>query len=315
MQIKKEEILINTKTSKIKNKKKDVILADNIQDKSHNPYASNPQDQNKNQTQNKNPSEKEKIKIINPLLEEDNQIRNPQQKQEDIKKEENNNNRNNKKEYNHNFTEREKSSTEKNSKIINDVIFNIQLLFSSTKIIPLKIYESFLRFLSMENLKEILEERDCLEICGNIQCNKSLKKAREKKFFFNSKIKEFVKEDVQGYFCDIRCLQKFKDAMRITDSFDFLKFFKLENLFVLHNTKDYFNDEIFAKKISFLIRELYDNSINKASEETIQALRKNLDEYYKEKNNDNDNDNSNYNDNINIKVINNELKEKIDLNK
>ena len=172
MEEKKEEVLINIKSNKIKNKKKDVIFADNIQDKSNNPYASNQQDQNKNT------SEKEKVNIINPLLEEDNQIKNPKQKQEEKIKEENiNDNDINKNENinSSNSTEQEKSTTATNSKVINDVIFNIQLLFSTNKILPLKIYESFLRFLSMENLKQILEERDCLEICGNIQCNKSLK--------------------------------------------------------------------------------------------------------------------------------------------
>lgn len=287
---------ITNKKNKLKNKKKDIILADNLQEKSLNPYSS-ANDNNKKKEINK-----EEKKPLNPLLAEDNKVKNPDE--EIINTEKKAEKKATKSEKNSTNSDAEK--TAKNSKAINDVIFNIQLLFSSSKIVPLKIYQIFLKYLSMENLKEILEERDCLEICGNIQCNNSLEKKTSKKFYFDSKVKEFVKDDVLNYFCDIKCMQKFKDAMKITDTFDFLKFFKLENLYILHNAKDYFSDEIFLKKISFLIRDLYEGSIKKVDEETIKALRKNLDkcfiDYEKDKVDDNFNE------------INGEFKEKIDIN-
>jgi len=273
--------------SKLKNKKKDIILADNITEttiKKTEEIKANDVNANKNLVQNS-------IKLENPLLEnsekeiETNKTKNEENVDhcKEISKSENEGNIESIKKDEENKYDAEQTSS--NNNIVNHVIFNIQLFFSRDKKIYTIIYELFINYLSVEHLKAILEERDCIEVCGNILCDNKIEKAKMKKFYYNSKLKEFVKEDVLSFFCDVRCFQKFKDGIKIANNFDFLRLFKFESLYLFYNIKNYFSEELYLKKISGIIKPLYETYLKNIDGIKLEMLKVKYDNYFLEEKN------------------------------
>ena len=262
-------------TSKLKNKKKDIILADNLTEQPNiNTNKDSKEDQNSNKSKEENPLLKDAEKFI------------PTEKKEEISKIQNleinsseNKDKKDEKIQNQNL-ELEKNIA--NNEIMNKIIFQIQLYFSQNKNIDIKIYNLFVTYLSVDHLKAVLEERDCIEICGNILCNKKIGKSKNKKYFYNSKLKDFVKEDVLNFFCDVRCFQKFKDAIKIANDFDFLRLFRFESLYVFNNLKNYFIEDINLKKICHIAKGLYEISLKKVDEIKLDLLKIKYDNYFSE---------------------------------
>lgn len=311
--------------NKLKNKKKDVILADNLTET----QIKKQEESKYNQNSDSKLPENKQTPSVNPLLKDSEKIEFTEKEIEvntsTTNKKENEINNNIVNLTNENETNQAKQEEKKkldaeqsssNSNLINHVLFNIQLFFSQNKKICPKIYELLLNYLSVDHLKMVLEERDCIEICGNMLCNKVISKQKTKKYFYNSKTKEFVKEDVLGLFCDVRCFQKFKDAMKIANNFDYFRLFKFESLFILYNSKNYFNGEIYLKKIAYLIKPMYENSLKNVDEITLDLLKTKYDNYFSDKNEeaaDTKNINEN-NANDNVVELNKVFEEKININ-
>jgi len=307
--------------NKLKNKKKDIILSDNYTETSvKKPIES----KNNHNIDSKLPGN-EPITTKNALFKDSEKLQFTEKEKEvdtssTNKKEISNNStyntltkENDKKEEKNNLDSNQSSS---NSNLINHIIFNIQVFFSQKKNICHKIYELLLNYLSVDHLKVILEERDCNEVCGNILCNKQIFKSKSKKYFYNSKTKEFVKEDVLSYFCDVRCFQKFKDAMKIANNFDYLRLFKFESLFIFYNLKNYYNGEIYLKKIAYLIKPLYEVSLNNIDNITLDIIKTQYDNYFRDNSEEAADKKNNYEDNMNHNVIelNKVFEEKININ-
>ncbi len=302
-----------TNLNKLKNKKKDVIKADNI-----NAAPINKPDEN---ISTKNILERESTLTINSKLIENPLLVNSNNKENTDKDIENKiNTIDNSKNDSHGkttITNKEKKSIEfntekqpinnehsnndtkkeinksnsdenKNSNVINKIIFNIhfniQLFLSSKKKINRKLFDILMNFLSIDHLKAILEERDCIGLCGNILCDKVIEKRKTKKSFYNSQLKDFVKDDVLGYFCDIKCFQLFKDAIKLSNNFDYLRLFKFESLFIFFNLKNYFSDEIYMKKISSIVKPVYENTLKNVDELTFDLLKTKYDNYFNDLN-------------------------------
>lgn len=267
-------------TNKLKNKKKDVILADNI--------IETPRKKEEENKQSKNTTNVIDNNIQNPLLKDSTQLvaEGEQAPVIDTTVDRGVSRDENSKQSTANADKakvKDQSDEVVNNNIMNQIIFNIQLLFSVEKLLEKKIYEIFLNFLSIDHLKAVLEERDCIEICGNILCNKHIEKPKTKKYFYDSRKKEFAKEDMLSFFCDVRCFQAFKDAIKIANNFDFLRLFKFESLFIMFNTKNYYPNEIYLKKISHLTKILFESSLKKIDDVTLDMLKAKYDNYFNDK--------------------------------
>jgi hypothetical protein len=306
--------------NKLKNKKKDVILADNLTETS----IKKPEEIKTNQTTSTNISENKQINKENPLLRDSEKIKFTEKEMEidtsTTKNKENiDNSTKDNESNNHKKDEKsldaKKSSSDAN--LINHMIFNIQVFFSQNKKICPKIYDLLLNYLSVDHLKVILEERDCMEICGNILCNKQISKPKAKKYFYNSKTKEFVKEDVLSFFCNIRCFQKFKDAIKIANNFDYLRLFKFETLFILYNSKNYYSGEIFLKKIAYLIKPIYENLLKNIDDIKMDILKTKYDNYFNYNNEEaiEKINNGDINSTENVVELNKVFEEKLNINK
>ena len=205
---------MEVKKDKLKNKKKDIISADVEQ-------PMNKKEETKNDESKK---ENPKVEEITTELE----------------KEQTKENKN----------EQNQESNSKISALINKIIYNIQLLFSMHSKLDEKLFSLLVKYLSRDHMKDILEERDCRQVCGNILCGKKLNRNKNDKLYYNSKMKEFVKEEIVDFFCDVRCMQKFKDALKISDKFDYFTLARLDALCAFTMLPDFFSDNMYINNIS-----------------------------------------------------------------
>jgi hypothetical protein len=164
------------------------------------------------------------------------------------------------------------------SAYINKLIFNIQLLFSMHAKLDEKLYTLLINYLSKEHLKDILEERDCKEFCGNVLCGKKLNRDKNKKLYYDSRQKEFIKEEIFDFFCDVRCMQKFKDAVKISQKFDYFTLARLDALCYFRALPDYFGDNMYisniAKFSNMILAEI------KKDPEELKHFEKKVNDYF-----------------------------------
>jgi hypothetical protein len=139
---------------------------------------------------------------------------------------------------------------------INKIIYNVQLLFSMHSKIDDKLFHLLVKYLNKDHLKDILEERDCRQICGNILCGKKLIRDKNDKYYYDSKAKDFVKEEIVDFFCDVRCMQKFKDALKISQKFDYFTLARLDALCSFSLLPEYFPDNMYIYNISKFANEI-----------------------------------------------------------
>jgi hypothetical protein len=142
------------------------------------------------------------------------------------------------------------------NKILTTISFNIQLLLSLYSQVDDKLYAILSKYLSPEHVKNILEERDCRSICGNMLCGQKLQKPEVKKYYYDSKKKDFIKDDIIDYFCDIKCLQKFKDLCKLSQAFDYFSLMRLDFLIMLSVLPDYFPEIKYIDKIATLSKTI-----------------------------------------------------------
>jgi hypothetical protein len=163
------------------------------------------------------------------------------------------------------------------NKIINSIIYDIQLYLSLNDKIDEKLYNLITEYLSTEHLKNILEERDCRSVCSNMLCGKEFVK-NDKSVYFNSKKKEFVKVDLVDFFCDVKCFQKFKDLMEKAGKFDYLKFVQVDFIYPLTRLDDFYPNNLYIKKITKSAKILL--SEKHESNEVLEILKQKYNKYF-----------------------------------
>lgn len=177
--------------------------------------------------------------------------------------------------------EPKQNTSQTNSKTIayiNKIIYNIQLLLSIHNLIDDKLYNLLIGYLSKEHLKDILEERDCKEICGNMLCGKKLNRDRNRRFYYDSKSKDFIKEEIVDFFCDVRCMQKFKDALKVSQKFDYFMLARVEALCAFSLLPDFFPDNNYIENIAkFSKMILYEM---KKEPEDLKIYEKKINDYF-----------------------------------
>jgi hypothetical protein len=150
------------------------------------------------------------------------------------------------------------NDTESNNSTIKKILFKIQLLLSMTNKLDSKLLTILTRLLSEEHLKGILEERDSRGICGNLSCGSKLvtKLENSEKYYYNFNSKDFSKDTVSDFFCDVKCYQKFKYILIITKNFDYLRLLNVETIFLLSIIKEFFANNSYLEEISVLSNQI-----------------------------------------------------------
>jgi hypothetical protein len=246
--------------NKIKNKKKDIITVDNTDinvNKTHDDVKEkeNIKDDNKNEI---NKEEVVNTDIIVEKVEKENATT-PLKNTNELE------------------------SSESNKSLINKIIYNFQLLLSLSKKVDDKLINFASLYLSLEHFEAILEERDCKGICGNMLCGSKLDKSKQKKYYYNSNTKQFSKNDIDEYFCDIKCFQKFKDVLQIAKTFDYFRLLNLETLIIFSILPEYYPSNKYLDEITKnakIILEKNRKIDDKNFPELLSKIKKKYDKYF-----------------------------------
>jgi hypothetical protein len=242
-----------TNLKKLKNKKKDFITTDTPMINTQNKTTTT-NDKSKQITQNTNKSNDENIN--NGMIIED-----------------------------VSSTEKINGKTDKNVAKSDDgfdknqiysIVFNIQLLLSISDKVDDKLVDLLSLYLSPEQMQSILEERDCRGVCGNMLCsNKISQNSEEKKYLYNPSNSQFTKDELSELFCNIRCLQKYKDAYTKTKKFDFFRLMNIETIVLFSKISEYYpyneqlslitkiSNSILEKNTKYKIEEIKDRVLVK----------------------------------------------------
>ena len=227
-----------------KNKEKDVILIDNIQ--ANAPVKSINTTNNIKNDINIEEEEKKEIELKKKLKEERmKQIRDNKQ----------------------------------SNRLIKDLVFQIQLLFSFSKKIDPKMLELLLKYLTEDNLKEILEERDSEGTCGNILCDNPNVNNGKDRYEYDYKHKKFYKNELNSLFCNIRCMQKYKDYNKVCEKFDYMIMAKEKTYFELAMIKDYFPNNSNIANISEIASRFIELNRLSLTPEKLSKIRLGLNKY------------------------------------
>lgn len=193
-------------------------------------------------------------------------------------------------------------STDNNS-VITKVLYKLQLLLSMTNKLDEKILQLLSQLLSEEHLRNILEERDCRGICGNLLCGLKLNLNEDKhKYSYNNNFKLFTKENAFDYFCDVKCFQKFKDLLNQAKKFDYLRLLNMQNIYTLAILKEFYPTNKYLEEISTLAFTMLNKELRFTSnQEHYQQIRGKYIKYFS--------------DEIIVEVVTEENSNEINLNK
>jgi hypothetical protein len=171
-------------------------------------------------------------------------------------------------------------NTENNNITIKKILFKIQLLLSMTNKLDSKILSILSQVLSEEHLKGVLEERDSRGICGNLSCGSklNLKLEDSEKYYYNFTSKDFSKDSVCDFFCDVKCYQKFKDVLNVTKNFDYLRLLTIDTIYLLSILKEFYADNSYLEEISILSTQIL--SKQPLSQEYFSSLKEKYTKFF-----------------------------------
>jgi len=253
----------NTFQTKLKNKKKDVIVAD-ISTVAPNAKPVNEGTLPTDSNNNKIPSNP-----ITASIHENKTLTSNTQKEEGNAPSKKN--------------EIEDNDSSKN--LINKIILNLQFLLSISNKVDAKLLNLCSYFLSTEHFQSILEERDCREICGNMLCDKKIieKASHGKKYTYHSNVQQFSKENPAELFCDMSCFQKFKDAYAVAKKFDYFRLLHIDTIILFYILPDYYPDNIYLTEVKLNAERILNSyKKNKNIDITIDKVKKNYNNYFYE---------------------------------
>lgn len=259
------ENLSDKALEKLKNKKKDIIQPEKalIQTLLNNAETKEATDKVKNNNLSNN-------------LNNNNEISNNKTSQEEVKNSNIETNDNNTNSNNLNIMSNIPDNS-KTIKLFDKIITTIQEYLALTTKVDAKLFQILTSYISMDQLKVILEERDCLNICGNLQCDNGIESSLSKKFKFNLQTKEFSRDDVKDFFCSEKCFEAFKALMIQIASYDYLLVTAFEPIYVLSRIEDFYPQNKYLKNLSLAAK----NFINfKYKDKETKELRDKYNKFF-----------------------------------
>ena len=249
---------IKDKLKKLKNKKKDVISINPLEILGKNSLKNNFKDKTK-----------EEIKKEKKLIEENKVNSQPLSSNKIHTNKELNNNK--KQEKDKFYLPDDKNSSFLLKKIMNQ----LEYLFSYNDIVDEKIYKLLTPLLSVSNYNSILEERETLDICGNILCGKKIKSKVPEGVFADDKITgKFDTVHISNMFCSKECFNNYQQLVKYAaKNYKINNLLNIDSILLLEALQDYYENDEELTRISNLADNLLETYIrsNKSDEKEIRS--------------------------------------------
>ena len=246
------------KLKKLKNKKKDVISINPLEILGKNSLKNNFKDKTK-----------EEIKKEKKLIQENKVNSQPLSSNKIHTNKELNNNK--KQEKDKFYLPDDKNSSFLLKKIMNQ----LEYLFSYNDIVDEKIYKLLTPLLSVSNYNSILEERETLDICGNILCGKKIKSKVPEGVFADDKITgKFDTVHISNMFCSKECFNNYQQLVKYAaKNYKINNLLNIDSILLLEALQDYYENDEELTRISNLADNLLETYIrsNKSYEKEIRS--------------------------------------------
>lgn len=246
------------KLKKLKNKKKDVISINPLEILGKNSLKNNFKDKTK-----------EEIKKEKKLIQENKVNSQPLSSNKIHTNKELNNNK--KQEKDKFYLPDDKNSSFLLKKIMNQ----LEYLFSYNDIVDEKIYKLLTPLLSVSNYNSILEERETLDICGNILCGKKIKSKVPEGVFADDKITgKFDTVHISNMFCSKECFNNYQQLVKYAaKNYKINNLLNIDSILLLEALQDYYENDEELTRISNLADNLLETYIrsNKSDEKEIRS--------------------------------------------
>ena len=150
-----------------------------------------------------------------------------------------------------------------NTILLNKIYFQIELLFSYTNIIDIKLCNIILPLISKTHFDNIRDERDGRNICSNFLCDNKIERNRKSTIIYDPKTKDFDKNSIINYFCCEKCFDQYNEFLSLSNrNYNYLTNFRKHcvqtDFYALHNCS--------SKKIGKFIEVKAKNKINNKEE-------------------------------------------------
>ena len=169
-------------------------------------------------------------------------------------------------------------SDKNNSFLMDKIIVKLENFLSYTEKIDEKLYKLLSTLLSVKQYNDILEERECLNICGNLLCDNIIKNKEEKGTFSYDNIRnKFGTENLGNVFCCKNCFGIFQKAVKYSaKNYKYENLFNLDIILLFEALQDYYEKDDDLTRISNLATNLLDTYIrhNKNIENEIKEYCK-----------------------------------------
>ena len=147
-----------------------------------------------------------------------------------------------------------------NSFLLGKIYFQIELLFSYTNIIDIKLCNIILPLISKTHFENIREERDGRNICSNFLCGNKIERNRKSSIIYDPKSKDFANDSIINYFCSEKCFDQYNQFLSLsTRNYNYLLLFTLDTIFLYSILYEYFEDNIYLKKIGEIAENMIDS--------------------------------------------------------
>ena len=165
-------------------------------------------------------------------------------------------------------------SDKNNSFLMDKIIVKLENFLSYSEKIDEKLYKLLSTLLSVKQYNDILEERECLNICGNLLCDNIIKNKEEKGTFSYDNIRnKFGTENLGNVFCCKNCFGIFQKAVKYSaKNYKYENLFNLDIILLFEALQDYYEKDDDLTRISNLATNLLDTYIrhNKNIENEIK---------------------------------------------
>ena len=147
-----------------------------------------------------------------------------------------------------------------NSSLLAKIYFQIELLFSYTNIVDIKLCNIILPLISKTHFENIREERDGRNICSNFLCGNKIERNRKSSIIYDPKSKDFVSDSIINYFCCTKCFDQYNQFLSLSiRNYNYLLLFTLDTIFLYSILYEYFEDNIYLKKIGEIAENMIDS--------------------------------------------------------
>ena len=147
-----------------------------------------------------------------------------------------------------------------NSSLLGKIYFQIELLFSYTNIVDIKLCNIILPLISKTHFENIREERDGRNICSNFLCGNKIERNRKSSIIYDPKSKDFDSDSIINYFCCTKCFDQYNQFLSLSiRNYNYLLLFTLDTIFLYSILYEYFEDNIYLKQIGEIAENMIDS--------------------------------------------------------